>query len=195
MNTPGYTWSVSLGPNPYLDFCVWVLERDGLRVAPFDRHDDGDGSLRAAGMTAAAWRAWLGRVDAAEREFNRQLGGDTWPPRPKPAALWEGVAAVSDHVAELAAEYDDLFNERKDASMHLERTHRADGDRSFWHALVRFDQLLPPLKVAFVAYPAPARLVIPPATIVLAAVGWHPAPGELTVAVVAGATELAASPG
>jgi hypothetical protein len=30
-----------------------------LRIPPFDQHSDGDGSLRAAGLTAASWQAWL----------------------------------------------------------------------------------------------------------------------------------------
>lgn len=41
-----------------IDFCVWVLEQDGLRVSPFDQHPDGDGSLRARGMTAETWLDW-----------------------------------------------------------------------------------------------------------------------------------------
>ena len=32
-------WHYSLGPDPFLDFCVWALERDGLRP-PFARHRD-----------------------------------------------------------------------------------------------------------------------------------------------------------
>lgn len=41
-----------------IDFCVWVLEQDGLRVPPFDKHPDGDGSLQARGMTAENWLDW-----------------------------------------------------------------------------------------------------------------------------------------
>jgi hypothetical protein len=194
MNTPNYTWYVSSGPALFLDFCFWVLERDGLRIPPFDRHADGDGSLRAAGMTPDTWRTWLGRVDAAVREFNTRMSGDDWPPWPEPAALWDGAPAGGARLTALATEYDDLFNERKEASIHLWWPDQPNQEPS-WEALAQFDQLLPPLRVAYVAYPGPARLVIPPATVVLAAVGWHPAPGELTAAVVAGATELVVSPG
>jgi len=41
-----------------IDFCVWVLEQDGLQVPPFDCHPDGDGSLRTRGMTAETWLDW-----------------------------------------------------------------------------------------------------------------------------------------
>ncbi len=191
MNTPGYTWHVSLGPDPDLDFCVWVLERDGLRVAPFDRHADGDGSLRAAGLAPEAWRAWLGRVNAAGDEYKRLMAGDDWPPSPEPAALWDGAPAVGVRLAELATEYDNIFNDRKEASIHLWWPDRPNQDEPDWGAVSLFDTRLPPLRVAYVAYPGPAPMVIPPATVVLPAVGWQPAPGDLTAAVVAGATELA----
>lgn len=38
-----------------VDFCVWVLEVDGPRAPPFDRHEGGDGRLRAAGLAPGAW--------------------------------------------------------------------------------------------------------------------------------------------
>jgi len=194
MNTPGYTWHVSLGPDQWLDFCVWTLERDGLRVAPFERHADGDGSLRAAGMTPQAWRAWFGGVNEAVGTFSAAMARiktDGLPPLPEPAALWQGAPAVGDRLIELATEYEDVENNRKEASIHLWWPDRPNHDEPFWDDVVHFDQRLPPLKVAYVAYTGPARLVVPPATMVMAAVGWHPAPGELTAAVVAGATELA----
>lgn len=53
---------LTTGIGPAIDFCVWVLEQDGLRVPPFDQHPDGDGSLRSRGMTAEAWRAWIKRT-------------------------------------------------------------------------------------------------------------------------------------
>src|SRR5215212_11819058 len=69
-HAPGNAWTVRLGPDMFLDFCVWVLERDGLRVPPFEHHPDGDGTLRAARLTAEAWRAWLDRVVAAVAAFS-----------------------------------------------------------------------------------------------------------------------------
>jgi len=51
--------------HPEVDFCVWALRRDGLRVPPFDQHADGDASLRDAGLTAANWWTWLTAVVAA----------------------------------------------------------------------------------------------------------------------------------
>lgn len=62
-------WYYREGPEPTVDFCLWVLQVDGLRVPPFDQHPDGDGSLRALGLTAADWQTWFLRVlDPAQRE-------------------------------------------------------------------------------------------------------------------------------
>jgi hypothetical protein len=50
-----------------VDFCVWVLEVDGLHVPPFDRHQNGSGALRSAGLDAGNWQRWLGAVASDER--------------------------------------------------------------------------------------------------------------------------------
>lgn len=188
-------WTVSLGPNMFLDFCVWILERDGLRVPPFDRHPDGDGTLRAGELTAEAWRAWFDRVVAAVGAFSAALprnDDDAWPPFPNPVALWDGAPAVAARLAELDAAYDAVSNERKDASAHFWWPGRPDDDEStrLWETLAPYHRRLPPLTVVYVAYPGPARLLVPPATVVLAAAGWRPGPGGLTAAVLAGAAEL-----
>lgn len=53
------SWMFSLGGDPDINFCVWVLLRDGLHVHPFDAHQDGDGGLRAIGLSESNWREWL----------------------------------------------------------------------------------------------------------------------------------------
>ncbi len=45
-----------------VDFCFWVLEADGLHVAPFEHHTGGDGTLQAAGLDAASWQVWMHKV-------------------------------------------------------------------------------------------------------------------------------------
>ena len=56
------TWHYRENSEPTIDFCLWVLQVDGLHVPPFDQHPDGDGSLRASGLTAEDWQSWLLRV-------------------------------------------------------------------------------------------------------------------------------------
>jgi hypothetical protein len=147
-------------------------------------------------MTPEGWVAWLGRVNAAVVVFFGGMGGDDWPAWPEPAALWEGPPAVGVRLAKMATEYKAVENDRKDASKHLWWPH--DGpyqDEPSWEAVAPFEDLPPSMLTAYVAYPGPARLAVPPATVVLAAAGWWPAPGELSAAVAAGANELLVGPG
>jgi hypothetical protein len=48
-----------------VEFPVWILRRDGLRVPPFSHHEAGDKSLQLLGMDAASWTRWLQRVISA----------------------------------------------------------------------------------------------------------------------------------
>lgn len=57
-----HSWHYRQGDNPAVDFCLWALQVDGLRVPPFDQHPDGDGSLRTLGLTADDWQVWLLRT-------------------------------------------------------------------------------------------------------------------------------------
>ena len=63
-STDQWYWSEVVFPP--LDFCVHVLLRDGLRIAPFDQHIDGDGSLRELGLDADVWHRWV--VTVIERQ-------------------------------------------------------------------------------------------------------------------------------
>lgn len=59
--------------NPYIDFCFWVLELDGLKVLPFNQCCEGNGELQARGLTATSWRTWLFQVVAWQ---DQRLGWD-----------------------------------------------------------------------------------------------------------------------
>src|SRR5205085_7974367 len=111
----GDTWTCSTTSDPEIELCVWLLLRDGLRVAPFDRHRDGDGALRAAGLTAEAWSDWFRAVveEVAARDrrwraraIERVTAGAAervMPPEhhrralelwPGPAGVWPALAAL-----------------------------------------------------------------------------------------------------
>jgi hypothetical protein len=65
------SWHYRQGFDPTVDFCLWVLQVDGLHVPPFDQHPDGDGSLRALGMTEDSWQTWFWRaLDPTQREHD-----------------------------------------------------------------------------------------------------------------------------
>jgi len=55
-------WVMHKAFSPDVDFCTWVLEVDGLQVPPFDKHQKGNGVLRARDMDAESWQFWIRRV-------------------------------------------------------------------------------------------------------------------------------------
>jgi hypothetical protein len=75
----GDSWTFGTSTDLTIDFCVWVLQVDGLRVAPFDRHPDGDGRLRDIGLNETDWRVWF-----AEMVRKRPARGESLPPDPVP---------------------------------------------------------------------------------------------------------------
>lgn len=56
------SWVVHSSFDPVVDFCVWMLEVDGLLVSPFDQHLEGNAAFRARGMDANSWLLWMKRV-------------------------------------------------------------------------------------------------------------------------------------
>jgi hypothetical protein len=103
-----------------IDFCVWVLLADGLRVPPFDAHPGGSGHLQAAGLTTSGWRAWLERVLLAQAALSQQVRdiGDLTMmtaedksvlvrlfERSRPPNAWNGHDAVADRLRSLWVEY------------------------------------------------------------------------------------------
>lgn len=73
----GDSWTLTTGDDPDISFCVWVLLRDGLRADPFNAHDDGDGRLRAVGLTADSWRGWFESIVRTATERQELLRADS----------------------------------------------------------------------------------------------------------------------
>ncbi len=49
-----------------VEFPVWLLCKDGLKVPPFSHHESDDKSLQLLGMDAALWERWFRRVVSAQ---------------------------------------------------------------------------------------------------------------------------------
>jgi hypothetical protein len=189
-------WLWSYGFESTIDFCVWALETDGLRVPPFDQHPDGNGELRLRGLTAAAREAWFREVvrmvgdDEARRIFwtmvrekMRRRGGPVHLPSPPfmdPMAAWHGPAEVGALLAEwhrlppemamLARErwsgYPRVGNQRHEVE-HGTIEMRHDVTRQLWRELKPYHRCMPRLRVHVVAYPTRVQYVAPPDAVVL----------------------------
>lgn len=161
-----------------LDFAVRVLERDGLRVRPFDIHAEGDGSVRALGLDAESWTAWVRALVGGERVLTSAAAALEIPLRPSIAA---------DRLADKVRDYEDPWTKFPDIKAVRDRLadlwseNRAEGMR--WrHAymMTRQHDLLAPehhrrlsralqglggvphLSVLVVRYSSPVVMVFPP---------------------------------
>jgi hypothetical protein len=187
-----WSWHYAFGHEPDVDFCLWVLERDGLPVAPFDRHGAGDGTLRAAGLDADGWRQWFTRVIdvTGEQHRHRRELAHHWRRCPHPADLWHGFSAVGHRLQTLAEEYEEIWDERAARKLELARIFETCADQ-LWKDLAPFRRRLPPVRIVTVGYPGPLCTTMPPETVVLAIANWRPEPAELAVAIRDGFASLA----
>jgi hypothetical protein len=181
-------YGVSLVPgNQYLEFCLWVLEVDGLTVGPFDQHSDGNGELRALGMTPDLWRNWLERTHRARQEdltrradrFRQKALRDTPVPEFLPHEMWPGSTAVQEVLRARWTEYDAMWPRRSEGWRKFERL--------FSKTLIGLPLLKrrrPPSGLPsnplfnFVDYPGPTLYVISSNTVIIGARGWEPHPSE-----------------
>ena len=79
---PEPPWSIHFGMNAVVDFCIWILEVDGLHVPPFTCHERGLGSLQRLGLTPQCWESWATAVLAIQNpilSWNRDCKDlDAW---------------------------------------------------------------------------------------------------------------------
>jgi hypothetical protein len=192
----GNTWHWSCDVNPGVNFCVWVLQADGLRIPPFDRHPDGDGSLRAVGLTAATWRSWLAGV----LKCRRQLSASPFPPPPglvesvvAPASVWGGDPAIGARLAELwpgyAAQADAW---KRHYALEADPTRLTPAaHRRLWRDLAPYRGRLPPLSFFLVEYPQVVLDVLPPDAALIGTGGGRLDPSAYAAAVLRTAELLA----
>jgi len=163
-----------------LDFAVHLLQRDGLRVPPFDQHSPGDRSLRGLGLDGPSWLGWLNALARREKELNasatelvvpatasaaRQFGAQLRLTREQPWTCFPGGAEIR---ASLAALWPGYVGEAVQWAETLARARQHDRvapehERALQHAFQRF-RGLGPVSVFIVRYPSPAALAIPPET-------------------------------
>ena len=207
VSNPSDGWHWAEDAFPPVAFCVRVLVLDGLSVPPFDRHPDGDGGLRALGLSTDLWREWLAAVlrqHAIMGEHARSLGtpGARGPMLERARAAAEVLRRPGSFCSgpvELQARLDALFADyavagedwKRRMSDPRSRLGSGSQQRALWQALRPFHAGIPPLSVFLVEYPEPVVMPVPPASCLIA-----PAVNAEGYArqVIAAATSLAAAP-
>lgn len=180
-------WFLSMDTSEAIDFCFRVLQEDGLSAPPFDKHPDGDGSLRAVGMTAESWQAWLMDVIQLQQEYKQTMQqwaqeqragvGQVVPPFlderiGQPALAWNGNPAVGQRLGELWEQYqqDERANKGLDKEIRNTlqmRPHQGQKPVNLWAALHAYHRRIPPLTVYYIHYSGGVDLVVPPDTVLL----------------------------
>lgn len=178
------TWVFREDFSREIDFCIWILEVDGLHVPPFDQHPDGDGSLRAVGLDGEGWQSWLVRVVDLQSQQNQAFQrlpnnrpvtpldwkGVLIPEAREPVTAWKGNTAVGERLAILWKQYQPLADERKKAEHKLSRKRQQLGVEqkiNLWQDLKPYHARIPTLGIYMVHYVQPLNYLIPPVTVLM----------------------------
>jgi hypothetical protein len=192
-----------------LDFAVRLLERDGLRIPPFDVHGEGDSSLRSLGLDSDAWTCWVLALVRSEQDLISAASALEVPLRPsfaadqlaekirdyeRPWALFEGDGVLRDRIADLWEGYrDEGMRWRHAYAMTPQHDRLApEHERRLRRTLDRLggeSNLL----VLVVRYSAPVVMVIPPDMCVVGRVEHDRGGLAFSEQLETGARELAAT--
>ena len=176
---PQRRWGYGLGYDPDLSFCVHALVTDGLKVSPWDRHQGGDGRLRASGLTADSWEHWFRSVAHRRIQENAELiwpawqRSTEWPPSrealypaPEPPwralDLWDGPNQVREELRGLPKPPEPLDV----GPLHAAPSPSGHPDQ-LWDEIQRYRDRVPHFWVLLVPYPFMAVQAIRPAAIVM----------------------------
>jgi len=199
-------WHWSEDASPPLAFCVHALVHDGLQVPPFDRHPEGDQTLRACGFDAETWSTWVSAVVAAQDQLSARVRDPDWladraglatlaATALAPAALCPGTPELQARLGELWVDYQPEGERWKWDMTSGPRSVRNNrlaphAQRWLWKALLPFHDRLPTISVFLVDYAAPVVVVVPPTTCLIAPAS---ASADYARQVLAGAEQLAAA--
>jgi hypothetical protein len=180
-------WHWSADVFPPLDFCVRALRQDGLLVAPFDRHPDGDRTLREHDLDAGTWRAWVSAVISAHAGMDALFRAGTAGERPRsdsdrasreraagvlrrPSEVCPGSLQLRARLDELWAAYEPEGNRWK-REMTLEQSRHQippNAQRWLWQSMLPLHDHLETITVFLVDYPQPVVMVVPPTACLIA---------------------------
>lgn len=207
---------LEIGTCHAVDFCVWVLQVDGLRASPFLNHNGGDCSLQAAGLTADAWHRWLGRIIEAEVQYKTRVyrlfeGHSTSAnslltpadvrkamlreadEHRRPVEVCDGGPAVAARLRQLAP----LFKESSEWQVgreHAVRTPSAADvvkQRERWMAIEPYLRRIGRMHVFPAVYPTATYLTFPPVATLVTTSSGDPHSDEAASMILAAARELA----
>lgn len=160
-------WKMSVDLNKSIDFCVWTLLKDGLRVEPFDSHRDGTRVLSGAGLTESGWRKWLEAVVAEQRAKTRSMEADAhetakWKKWQDAPDLWTGDPVIGWALSDLWEAFGVLAEKSRTESS--EKVDELMAGKNLRRVLKPYQARLTGLRAYAVHYPKPVVLIFKPDT-------------------------------
>jgi|GEM_PF-6915364 len=157
--------ALSFDANLPVNFCIWILNYDGLQVPPFDRHIGGNGILRSQGLTSNDWLTWLQQVVQSHRNM-KAIGSELVPsPNYFPDRFWQGEEKMREILARLWIQYATLPNIRPSFPTLVSSPSWNQQNAWQMHQLVidirRLRPQAPTLGIYFVDYPEVEYLMPP----------------------------------
>lgn len=192
-------------PSLGVGFAVWILERDGLCVRPFDAHSDGDGQLQALGLHETNWSPWLKAIVDAESAFTEYLSSHDirtldmsqreeirrLDEQRHPIGRWAGSLELRAVLAELWSSYRPI-GEAWVSDLSAGKRHTRlppSQERSLWRRLQPMHLGLATLRVYPVSYRRVVAVAIPPDSCVVG-IGTVPTAASYVEAVTSAAQDL-----
>lgn len=174
-------WSFVLGARMDIDFAVWTLVQDGLRVPPFDCHPEGNGELRMRGLDMNEWMAWVAAL----------ISSSPWGDRGNPAGAWPGSYAAQEQLRRLWPVYRRVSRDRSRVEAVISSPSYQKMVSHLWRDLKPYHRGIPaPLVIDFVTYSVTTEFLLPPATLILGLPVSLPEPAALRAGILLSADRL-----
>lgn len=160
-------WHLQMGFDLWVDFAVWMLERDGLQVSPFVSYPSalGNRQLSDLGLTTVIWQEWFHRLinrDTSSDETNHPID-----------LLTVNNSQLKNKMSQYWDFYLPLSNSRRYAEKitAVPKRYQNRNGNNLWQTLQKARGDLPPLNVILIGYPAKIEHVTPPSTLIFAPAG------------------------
>lgn len=174
-------WTFVLSTRMDIDFAVWALVQDGLRVSPFDSHAEGNGELRTRGLDEIGWVAWVDGLVTSSR----------WGDCGNPDAAWTGSYAAREQLQHLWPVYRRISRDLSRLEAAISSPPYQNMVSHLWCDLKRYHRgIQPPFVIDFVRYPVTTEFLLPPSTLVLGFPAGLPAPAALRAKILVNAGRL-----
>jgi hypothetical protein len=164
-------------------FAIWVLQRDGLRVPPFDVHADGDGQLRSIGLDGPTWSTWVAEIVTAELGLGQAVLAHHFATisddarrkitrmqeRASPIECWGGSSQIGNALEGLWDAYHPIGEAWARTLTSVARNSRISTaqERRLQHQLEQLGGVLPTLHIYLADYVDVVALALPPASCVV----------------------------